>query len=231
MCAVARLTGADDAYRATATALANALHAGDAKAALALFDAKTAKLVRTDVERLLTAGEANLSFDLESGVWTLDIAARDVASGVTHRQAKVAMMVRGGRIESFAPADFLAPPHGREAWDAVFAFAQTLGSDTGAPAMDEFDRAMPGYGALKNAVDGLWAAYRIEPSLELVSNEGDDSERTLRITWSLSIGDQQNRANAITRQRTVECRVAKRGKSWRIVSFDAPDLFAAPGTK
>jgi hypothetical protein len=213
--------------------LANALHSGEVKAALALFNPKTGTLrpVREDVPRLLAAGEASLSFDFESGVWVLDIAARDVASGVTHRQAKVAMTVRDGRIETFAPPDFFAAPHGREAWDAVFAFAQTLGSDTGAPAMEEFDRGMPGFEALKQAVDGLWAAYKIEPSLELVSNEGDDSERTLRVVWSMSIGDQQNRANTVTRQRTVEWRVAKRGKAWRIVSFDAPDLFAAPGTK
>jgi hypothetical protein len=229
----ARLLSAAD--RATEIALANSLHDGDASAAEKLFDPKMKGFahLRSNIEHLLAAGQADLHIDTATGVWSLDITARDLAAGVTHRHAKVSAPTQGGLIESLEPADFFAPPHGREAWDTLFAFAADLQNEDAAPRMDQFDRSMPGYEELKTAVKTLWTDWRIEPSLELTSNEGDDSHRTLQIEWTLTLNDSQDPGASAHREESVTCRIekqslGKQGAAWRIVSFTPASLFSPP---
>ncbi len=223
-------SAADDPDHAAKSALTNALSTGDRQAALRLFDPKMAGYarIRVDIGQLLEAAEVTLDTNTETGVWTLEIKARDLATGVTLRKAKVAMRVEGGMIASFAPADFLAPPHGREAWDTLFAFAAALQNEDAAPRMDQFERAMKGYEPLKAAVTALWNRYRIEPSLDLKSNEGDDTHRTLQVDWVLMLQNPQDTVDAVRREQSAACHIEKQGKAWKIVSFTPEGLFAPP---
>ncbi len=221
---------ADDANRAIENALANRLHAGDAKAAAALFDPAMHGFasLNADLQRLLAASEVNLSFDVKAGVWIIDITSRDLTSGITHRQEKVAIVVKDGLIHSLEPATFLAPPVGREPWDLLFAFAVQLQNEAAAPSLEQFDRATPGFEDLKTAVNALWTRFEIEPSLSLISNEGGDTERTLQVAWILTLKNRQDTVDSTTRERTVICHIEKKAKSWRIVSFSPADLFEMP---
>ncbi len=218
---------ADDPQRAAAIALANALHSGDAKAALALFDPAMPGFgrLRADVSALLAAAEADLAIDPQTGVWTLDLTSRDTAGGSTHRQAKVLIATRGGLIESVKPADFLAPPHGREAWDALAAFASDLQNQNAPPSMSQFDPAAPGFDALKNNVAALWNQFQIEASFDLLSNQGSDTGRTLEVDCTLTLNDPQGLSASITRRQTVTCGMRKEGGRWRIVSLTPAGLF------
>lgn len=225
---VAAPLAAADANRAVEIALANALHSGDVKAAMQLFDPEMRGYaqIRAGVEQLVHDTELALEIDTASGIWTLEITSRDLAAGITHRRAKVSLRLSDGRIESLEPADFLDLPHGSGAWDAVFAFAGALGNEAAPPPMDQFDRSMPGYQEIKTAVTALWTRYRIDASLDLLSNEGDDAHRTLRIDWSLTLMNPQDAVDSARREETVECRLEKQGKTWRIVSFAPAGLFA-----
>ncbi|MGA7238494.1 MAG: hypothetical protein WBY44_22615 [Bryobacteraceae bacterium] len=216
--------------RVVEIALANALHSGDSQAALKLFNPKMAGYagLRADIGHLLETAEVALSVDTETHVWTLEITSRDLASGVTRRKAKVSIRTEGGIVQSLQPAAFFAPPSGREAWDAVFAFATTLQNEEAQPQMEEFDRTMPGYADLKNAITALWTRYQIEPSLDLKSNEGDDTHRTLQIDWVLTLQNQQDPVHSTRREQSAVCVVEKRGKAWKIVSFSPASLFIVP---
>jgi hypothetical protein len=228
--AAARLCPAvADGDRAVISALVNALHNGDSKGALKLFNPKMAG-ARTDIEHLLEAAEVGLDVDTETGIWSLDVTARDLATGVTHRKAKVSIRTEGGLIQSFQPAGFLAPPHGREAWDTIFGFAAALQNEDAEPQLEQFDRSMRGIDDLKTAVIALWTQFQIDPSLDLKANEGDDTHRTLQIDWILTLKNPQDPVDSTRREQSVVCGVEKRGKAWRIVSL-SPISFFAPAKK
>jgi hypothetical protein len=226
-------SASDDRDRATEIALANALHNGDAKAALKLFAPKVGgyRAIQTDIERLLQAAEAGLAIDTETGIWSLRIVARDAASGITQRNAKVSIHTEDGLIQSFEPAAFFAPPHGREAWDTLFAFAAELQNEDAQPQMAQFDRSMPGYENLRVAITALWTRYLIDASLDLKSNEGDDTHRTLQIDWVLTLKNPQDPVDSSSREQSIIASMEKRGKEWKIVSFSHAAFFTPPPEK
>lgn len=223
----ARLLSADDPNRAVEIALANALNHGDVRTAVGLFDPKVEGMarMRTDVERLMREAELILEIKIESGVWALDVTSRDAAAGITHRQAKVLLRSAGGLITSFEPVDFFQPEHGLGAWNAVYAFAGALNDDAAPPTMEQFDPAMPNFSELKNGVMEMWNRYQIDSSLDLLSNEGDDTHRNLRIDWTLTLKNPQDPVDSTRREQTVNCRVERRKQAWRIVGFDPASFF------
>lgn len=224
---------ATDGDREIEIALANALHNGDSKAALQLFVPKMTEYagLRPDIERLLESAEVDLDIDTETGIWSLRIVARDAASGITQRKAKVSIHTEDGVIQSFQPAGFFAPPHGREAWDALFAFAAELQNEDAPPQMEQFDRSMPGYESLRAAIAALWTRYLIDASLELKSNEGDDSHRTLQIDWILTLKNPRDPVDSTRREQSTTASLEKRGRAWKIVSFSHADFFTPPPEK
>lgn len=226
-------TAATDGDRATEIALANALHSGDSTTALKLFAPKIAGYagIRNDIARLLDAAEVDLVVDRETDIWSLRIVARDLANGLTQRKAKVSIHTEGGLILSFEPAGFFAPPHGREAWDLLFAFAAELQDDKTQPEMEQFEHSMPGYENLRASVAALWTRYLIDPSLELKSNDGDDTHRTLQIDWILTLKNPQDPVDSMRREQSILAGVEKQGKAWKIVSFSHTDFFTPPPEK
>ena len=106
------------------------------------------------------------------------------------------------------------------------AAAEALANDDSSAFLDNFDRNMPEYAALRANIEGLLAAYEVGSTIEVVSDEGDDEKRTVALDWLLVTseknvvnGDQQ------TRRRIVRCRVERRGKQWRIIGLDPIDFF------
>ena len=220
---------AEDGNRAVEIALANALHRGDAKTAAALFDSKMPEAagIRADVQQLVRGAEVALEINPTTGVWSLNITSRDAAAGVTRRQAKVKLRAAAGLIAAFEPVDFFEPPHSAGAWNTVYSFAAALNDDAATPALDQFDRDMPQLTELKSAVLEIWNRYQIDASLDLLSNEGDDDHRTLRIDWTLNLENRQDPVDSTRREQIVVCHLDRREKEWRIVSFDPISFFMA----
>ena len=106
------------------------------------------------------------------------------------------------------------------------AAAEALTNDDSSAFLDNFDRDMPEYAALRTNIEGLLAAYEIGSTIEVVTDEGDDEKRTVALDWLLVIsekntvnGDQQ------TRRQIVKCTLARQGKQWRITSVAPVDFF------
>ena len=106
------------------------------------------------------------------------------------------------------------------------AAAEALTNDDSSAFLDNFDRNMQEYAALRANIEGLLAAYEVGSTIEVVTDEGDDEKRTVALDWLLVTseknvvnGDQQ------TRRRIVRCRVERRGKQWRIIGLDPVDFF------
>jgi hypothetical protein len=115
-------------------------------------------------------------------------------------------------------------------WDVVDAItAAASGLSAGKPELflEAFDPSMPDFEKLRAAVEGLTSQAGVSCSIEVRSNEGDDTARSLELDWILRID--QDTVGSTRRQKSVKCRLRKSGKKWRIVSFEPLDLFAPPG--
>ena len=241
-----------DEMRALMNKAAEALRNHDDKLFLATFDPsmKGYRELAANVRGLLRDADVIAVIEITNDRmnWTLNIAAHDSSAGNTMRKATAiyTMSHSGGklRIASFEPVSLFAPPHGREAWDAISGVARDLqvASAYADPEqtsrlpgpidlpnlLARFDHAMPGYDQLEANIKALTSAWLVEPALQLTSNEGDDTHRSLEIDWTLTLTNPQNAGNSIRKEETVKCVVEKRGKQWLIVSFSPVELFAPP---
>jgi hypothetical protein len=174
--------------------------------------------------------------------WTLEITAHDLSAGTTHRRARTIYTTSRSsgklHIASFEPAALFAPPHGREAWDAISGVARDLQvasrsaegrHENDLPALlSRFDHGMAAYPQLEINLKALTSIWVVEPALQLANNEGDDDRRALEIDWSLMLTNPQDGGRSIHKQETVKCVVEKRGKQWLVVSLAPLEFFAPP---
>lgn len=229
---------ADPVYRA-ATALGN----GDAAGFAAAFDPSTPGLkgIRADAAELVRqadtqstirpAGDSGdstartLTFD-----WELRIAGKGAATGQTRRAARVTCRVaqRNGRwrIVQFEPGNFFRPPQTSGAWNVLESAATALNSENAAEFLSFFDKSMPGYDRVSAGAAALVAEGEVQSSIELASNEGTDTVRTLDVDWTLQIVNVDTRIEHASRRQRVKCRLELQGKRWRIVSVDPVDFFS-----
>ena len=104
--------------------------------------------------------------------------------------------------------------------------AGALSADKVELFLSYFDPAMPGFDKLRYNVVGLTSQGDVSCSIEIQSNEGDDSERTLTLDWILEFEHKDNSPGVTHRQKSVKCQLRKTGKKWRIASFEPLDLFS-----
>jgi hypothetical protein len=237
---------AQSQIKALVDSLAGDLSSHDEKQFLAAFDPamKGRRELASNVHALLRDAEVQASIEITSGQmdWTLDIMAHDSSAGETKRQVKATYTTatKGGKLQiaSFEPVSLFAPPHGREAWDAVSGVASDLQQssryadgrqeDDLPSLLGHFDRAMPGYAQFAADVKALTSAWLVEPALQLIGNEGTDDRRLLEIDFTMTLTDPQNSGSSTRKEETVKCTVEKHGKQWLIVSLTPLEFFAPP---
>ena len=124
-------------------------------------------------------------------------------------------------VATFALADTAA-----DVLNVFTSAAEGLINDDAASFLDRFDRNMPGYAALQNNVEGLLAAYDVGATIEEITDEGDDHQRTVELDWLLIL-KQKGATNSPqqTRRQVVKCTVERRGKQWKITALEPVDLF------
>jgi hypothetical protein len=125
-------------------------------------------------------------------------------------------------------AAFLRADSDRDVRDLIASAAGALSEGNVELFLDAFDRAMPDFDKLRDNVAGLISQADVGCNIEVQSNQGDDSERTMTLDWILTIDHKDNTPGTTRRQKTVKCRLKKTGKKWRIVSFEPLDLFTSP---
>jgi murein L,D-transpeptidase YcbB/YkuD len=106
------------------------------------------------------------------------------------------------------------------------AAADALTNDDSAAFLDQFDRNMPDYAALRGNIEGLLAASEVGSTIEVVTDEGDDEKRMVSLDWLLVTSEKNAvNGNQQTRRRIVKCTLERRGKQWRITMLTPIDFF------
>ena len=116
----------------------------------------------------------------------------------------------------------------QEVWELLTSVASALGEGNAARILAAFDPAMPGFEALRTDIRALVLGSEVQASIDLVESEGDSGSQSLQLDWLLHITQRDGAAHATRRREKVKCRIEKRGKQWRIVSFEPLGLFAPP---
>jgi len=232
---------------------AQALAARDGAGFLDAFDQPLAAKLRKPVESLIagyeiqpaieflsaTAGDRGVDLSLD---WKLDLTAHEGQRGITHRTRRFQCRIepRGNRLRivSFDGPDmpgFFAPPKVDGAWDLLLWTARALSQDprsfghgasvTVAGFMACFDSKMPGREDLRAGAEGLIATGEADSTLELKSDEGTDTARTLIVDWTLEVVNPTTQIRIWQREADLTFRVERRGKDWVIVAVTPLDLF------
>lgn len=86
--------------------------------------------------------------------------------------------------------------------------------------LDQFDRQMPQYEKLRDEIQELFGlAQEIGSTIDVITDEGDDSKRTLQLDWLLKIDIDE------PRRQIVKCQVEKQGKKWKITALEPVEFF------
>ncbi len=104
--------------------------------------------------------------------------------------------------------------------------ASALASEDSSAFLEQFDRDMPGYAALRANVEALTGASQPVSTIESVTNDGDAQQQTVELDWLLAINDKDHSGSRKeTRRSIVKCRLELRGKRWKIVALEPVDFF------
>jgi len=124
-------------------------------------------------------------------------------------------------VATFAVADSTA-----DVLNVFTSAAEGLINDDAASFLDHFDSNMPGYATLQDNVTGLLAAYNVGATIEEITDQGDDSKRTVELDWLLIL-TQKGAINSPqqTRRQVVKCTVERRGKQWKITALEPVEFF------
>jgi hypothetical protein len=97
--------------------------------------------------------------------------------------------------------------------------ADGLGRADAGPFLDHFDPKMPGFSTLRDEIESLVTRAEVGSSVEILSDEGDSSKRTLKLDWILEIQDQRPRRQLIT------CTIERQKKDWKITAIEPLTFF------
>ena len=90
--------------------------------------------------------------------------------------------------------------------------------------MAPFDPAMPGYQQLRAEVTALVEQSEVLASIDFLKDEGGETSRVVEMDWFLELTLRYSRDVERRRER-VTARVERKGKEWRITSFQPVELF------
>jgi hypothetical protein len=113
-----------------------------------------------------------------------------------------------------------------DVWKVFSAAAEGLANGDASVFLDQCDRNMPGYSALRANVEGLVNGNQVTSTIVPVSDEGDDQRRSLELDWLLALNDKQNPdIRKDTRRAILKARVSREGRRWKIVALEPVDFF------
>jgi hypothetical protein len=110
----------------------------------------------------------------------------------------------------------------------LFGAMATALSDIDVPAfMNAFDKNMPDYDTIKTGVTALVRQADVTSSIEPLTDDGDDTHRTVEMDWYLEIRSLLPDGPLVRRREVVQCELRKEKKHWKIVALK-PVAFFAP---
>jgi hypothetical protein len=93
--------------------------------------------------------------------------------------------------------------------------------------MDAFDKDIPDYGNLKTGVTALVRQADVTSTIEPLTDEGDDTKRTVELDWYLEIRSLLPDGPLVRRREVVHCELRKEKKHWKIVALKPVEFFGA----
>jgi hypothetical protein len=104
--------------------------------------------------------------------------------------------------------------------------ADALTNEDAGVFLEHVDRSLPQYAQLRQNIEGLMAAYDVESTIQVVSDEGDDQRRSVTLDWVLLTEEKAAaRGTRTTRRSLVQCRIERRGKRWKITALTPIEFF------
>lgn len=85
--------------------------------------------------------------------------------------------------------------------------------------LKHFDPAMPGYAELRADVKELVTRGGVGSAIEIATESGDDTRRSMELDWTLEFTDQAQRRSLI------KCTIQKKGKKWEFIALEPIDFF------
>jgi len=87
------------------------------------------------------------------------------------------------------------------------------------PFLDQFDHTMPNYPEFRDEIQTLVARAQVGTAIEIVSDQGDQQKRTLKLDWVLEIEDQR------PRRQIVDCTIEREKSKWKVTKLDPIEFF------
>jgi hypothetical protein len=113
-----------------------------------------------------------------------------------------------------------------EVWGMFTNAAEALANDDVSVFLDQFDRNMPGYAALRTNAEALLNGNQVISTVVTVSDEGDEQKRSLELDWLLALNEKHDPdVRKETRRGIIKVRVERQGKRWKIVALEPVDFF------
>jgi hypothetical protein len=110
--------------------------------------------------------------------------------------------------------------------DTLGDMTAALSDNNVAGFMKPIDPEMPDYGKLKNEVAALLNGAVVASSIEVLKDEGDDSQHTLDLDWFMEIHPPGEIGALVHRRQVVQCKLLRWKKGWRLISLSPIEFFA-----
>jgi hypothetical protein len=123
-----------------------------------------------------------------------------------------------------ASVALIADTHG-QVIDLFASMAAALSEINVPQFMDAFDKDMPDYNRLKGAVTSLVNQAEVSSSVEPLTDEGDDTRRTVELDWYLEVRSLLPDGPIVRRREVVRCELRKQKKHWKIVALKPMEFF------
>jgi len=112
--------------------------------------------------------------------------------------------------------------------DLFTRMAAALSAGSPAEFLAPFDRSMPDYRKLRTEIFALLDQAEVASSVELVQEQGNEQRRWVELDWILEIRSLLPVGPWERRRQILKASLARRGKSWKVISLDPLSFFAPP---
>ena len=125
-------------------------------------------------------------------------------------------------LQAQAPPPSPRDPTPKDVRDFIRTTADALTNRDSRDFLSRFDGKMPGFDTLNYEIEALTARDQVLSVIEIVSDVGDEAERTMQIDWILTVDTER------PRRQVVKVKIEKHGKKWTVTSLEPIEFFKPP---